>query len=187
VWCSGSTADLHVEVLCSSPARDDIYCTFFRFQNPASFWPPQSRVVPGDFKLTRNNRSAFILQNLIVSLKHPYLLRNSIGDIEDVAKKLICLLLFLTLYTYLKIAISILISRIFATNRKTVINTGGIHPPGTQFVPSYKFRYREESTGVPRQKSRKKDKLSRMILLFSDRGHAKKISYVRGEEVPYNF
>lgn len=44
-------------------------------------------------------------------------------------------------WSYLKIAMSIFMSKMLATSRKIVINTGGIQPPGTQFVPEYSGVY----------------------------------------------
>lgn len=46
-----------------------------------------------------------------------------------------CINIHINIKSYLKIAISILINKIFATSKKINIITGGIQPPGTQFVP----------------------------------------------------
>lgn len=54
----------------------------------------------------------------------------------------------MTANMYLKIAISMLIRRIFATKRKIVIRTGGIQPPGTQLIPENEINHEVLATNI---------------------------------------
>ena len=83
-----------------------------------------------------NDGGTLKFENLIISLKHPNLLRHCIGNIKNITAILHNFGSFRAAkITYLKIAISILMSKILATSKKIVIKIGGIQYPGKQFLP----------------------------------------------------